>query len=161
MGTVFGSSESIQGLRCRDMQESEFPKTVPKRSLVSTEGRAYRIRVGRTAYSFPCIVRMVTGGETDKAACALPEEVADAKGFEPPTSASGGHRVDPTNPDLQRVLASTTWPGRASKGTQEAVLGHGVPKEIVELAQRILDDEESNPRALELAAWVLKTGCTK
>ncbi len=91
----------------------------------------------------------------------LPRFAADAKGFEPPTSASGGHRVDATNPDLQGVLASTTGSERVSEGTQEAVSGHGVPKEIVELAQRILDDEESDQRALELAAWVLKRSGTK
>jgi hypothetical protein len=40
-------------------------------------------------------------------------------------------------------------------------LGHGVPKEIVELAEQILNDERSDPRALELAAWVLKRGASK
>jgi hypothetical protein len=87
--------------------------------------------------------------------------LADAEGFEPTTSASGGYCVDVINPDLQGVLASTTESGRASEGTEEAVSGHGVPREIVELAQRILGDEDSDQRALELAAWVLKRRGTK
>ena len=47
---------------------------------------------------------------------------------------------------------------RVQKGPQEPFSGHGVPKEILGLAHRILVDERGDSRARELAVWVLKWG---